>query len=176
MTAQIAVGHYLEIAYGEGAETISLVYGPAQRAVGPGMTIWQGRVFILPYGGIDREFYQGLLNPIRRAVLQETLARSANPQPAVVASYSPHVSVYTFETAASRTAVLVNASSDDAADVRLAGGMFADAAAAKAWVVYGRTEPNGRKVELKPQQDGLALPGTLPALSVVLLHQTREGE
>lgn len=171
MTAQIAIGDYVEIAYGEGAEPLSTVYGPAGSAVGPGMTVLNGRVYVLPYGRVDSDFHQGLLNPIRRAVLQETLHRLTKEAPVMVGSYSPHVSVYAFESDEDRALVLVNASSDDADDVELAvGERFGGGGR---WTEISREAPDGRPVDAELREGKLLAAARLSSLTVKVLRQKK---
>ncbi|MCQ6557647.1 hypothetical protein [Paenibacillus mendelii] len=173
MTAQISIGNYLEIEYSDRtkAEVIGHVHNGQGHAAGPGMTLVNDRVFILPYGQLGDAGYQGLLSPIRRAVIQESLQKLSEQPPLMITSYAPHVSVYRFNAAGGETLAIVNASADHVDELSLTDiGMELEG-----WTEYSRADPSGRPVTIRQDQNGLVFDSDLPALSMKIYHKRSQG-
>jgi len=168
MTAQIAIGNYLEIEYTDGAEPVSQVFNAQGEAVAPGMTLVRGRVFIMPYGQLLPDAYQGLLSPVRRAIIRETLLERTQRPPLVVVSYAPHCSVFLFESAGCQTIAIVNASSDDIEGLELGGKDLP----ADGWMAYSRSDPQGRPAAIRSSGGKLLIDGRFPALSMKVLRRS----
>ncbi|HZG55038.1 hypothetical protein [Paenibacillus sp.] len=176
MIVQIFAGSHLEIDYDEAPDEISAVMNPDGRRVSAGMAVARGNVFILPYGrfGGGVAGSHALLNPIRKEAVQRAMERWAASEgesarlPAMVTSYSPHLSVYAFETAArGRVYALVNASMDEIDGWEL---RVEDEAGAARWTMYSRSAPEGAPVEASRGGGGrVAFAGRIPPLSTCVL-------
>ncbi|MFC5404384.1 hypothetical protein [Cohnella soli] len=168
MRPHLVFGRFLDIEYEEGAaNVISQICTIQGEAICPGMTIANGRVFILPY---DQKAPHGLLNPIRRAVLQETIGSTGGTQPLRIANYAPHTAVYEFRTDGKQTICLVNNSLDDIEEIKLAGGDLTG----DGWMLFSRSEPQGRPIALDSEGNAKIVNCRIPALSVALLHRSTD--
>lgn len=166
MRPYLTLGHCLDIQYEQGSEeVISQILNVQGEVICPGMTVVDKRVFILPYRQKDPE---GLLNPIRRAVLQETINRMGAPKPLMVTSYSPHVAVYEFRSGNQQFIAIINNSLDEWDRVELAGADLTD----DNWKFFNRNKPMGQQLALRSDQYQTALNVNFAPLTVTVLQRT----
>ncbi|MFC3800784.1 hypothetical protein [Cohnella sp. GCM10012308] len=169
MRPYLTLGRFLNVEYEEDAsiEIVSDIRTVQGVRVCAGMTIVDGRIFILPYGQRQPE---GLLNPIRRAVIQEVLAAMPGRRPLTIASYAPHVSVFEYRSGRRQAIALVNHSLDEVDEIALAGADLTG----EAWRFFSRDVPSGRPIPLRSHADRTIVQGRLAPLSLTLL--VRNGE
>ncbi|MDF2662954.1 MAG: hypothetical protein K0Q94_5745, partial [Paenibacillus sp.] len=164
---------YLRLEYNEAAEVsvLSRLHRADDSLLGPGMTVVNEQVFVIPYGW---ENQQALLHPIRRAVLHDVLLGALGkpdyPSPMMMASYAPHVAVFEYAGERERTICLVNASLDEVSEPELTG-IGPDASG---WKIYSRSTPLGRPAiwREKGATSMQLLHIVIPALSMVVLRRS----
>lgn len=177
LIVQIFTGMHLEIEYDRPPEVISAVMSPEGRRVSAGMSVVNGNLFILPYGRFDHGIggHHALYNPVRKEAIQGALAAWAAAGgarlPAMIASHSPHLSVYEFDTAErGRVFALVNASLDAIETWEL----HAHGEPATSWIAYSRAHPEGKPLNARRKDGVLAFEEDIPALSTLILAAPQE--
>lgn len=165
MRPNLDMGACLDIQYeSDSATIISQIYNVRGDVICSGMTIVNERIFILPYG---RGKQMEMLNPIRRAVIQETLQKLCVQLPLMITSYSPHVAVYDFQAGAKQAIFIVNNSLDNVDVIELAGAELSG----EEWMEYSRFEPRGKPVKLVSNESRTVVKGNLPAFSMKVLYR-----
>ncbi|BBH21561.1 hypothetical protein Back11_29060 [Paenibacillus baekrokdamisoli] len=165
MRPYLSIGRYLDIQYEQGsADVISEILSVQSEAICPGMTVVNGRIFILPYGQDGQE---GTLNPIRCAVLQETITAMGTEETLMITSYSPHAAVYEFRSATQQSIAIVNNSMDDIDGIELAGADLTD----DNWTLFSRFEPMGQPIALRSSEHRTVVKSHFPALTLKVLHR-----
>ncbi|WP_130607727.1 hypothetical protein [Cohnella abietis] len=168
MRPYLVSGRYLDLQYEPGTvDIISQIANVRGEALCPGMTIVNGRIFILPYG---QDGFQGLLNPIRRAVLQETIGMLGLAKPLMITSYAPHLSVYEFRAGNRQSIAIANHSLDDIEGIELSGTDLTD----DSWKLLSRHEPLGQQMALQSIGDRTAINARFPALTLTVLHRQKQ--
>ena len=120
MSSQCSAGQYLAIKYSEHkkVEKITEVKSPDGKNVGFGMTIFDNKVFILPYGIFESGF-NSHLNTTRQEILQSLIGElQSGIRPTMVLD-APYVSVYDYDLGDKKVIILVNASGDDLEKVKI---------------------------------------------------------
>ncbi|WP_409342072.1 hypothetical protein [Paenibacillus sp. MBLB4367] len=163
----LSMGRCLDVSYEQGAAAVvSNIHSVSGEVLCTGMTVVNGSVFVLPYSGYHAQ--AALLNPIRRAVIQEFLLQLAESAPLMIRSYCPHVSVYEFRSEDKHTIAIANHSLDEVESMEFAG---ADVSG-DSWKQYSRTEPEGRNTVLRSTGSGTLVNCRVAPLSLMVLHRT----
>jgi len=161
----LSMGRCLEVEYVSGAvDVLTTVCKPDGEALFPGMTIARENVLILPY---RQEHPHGLLNPQRRAMIQQFLTRRSVAPPLMIVSESPHVAVYDYRTPDERIVVIANHSLDDAPELVLSG-----LPAGGDWHRYSSDCPEGRALEVRQQEGRQLLIHNIPFMSTVVFRSS----
>jgi len=120
ISSQGSIGPYLAINYSENKSfnKITEVKSPDGKTVGPGMALYNDKVFILPYSASGGG-YGAYLNTTRQEITQACLEKLfAYARPTMVVD-APYVSVYDYDLEDRRVLVIVNASGDDLDEVKI---------------------------------------------------------
>lgn len=130
ISCQTIAGDFLEIEYNDGAETKTVVKNPYGEVIANGVTEYDGRIYILPYGHFGDPYgmpHQTHMHPLRQEMLQYVLKSSCGPECPVFIEGAPYVSVYTHEIGGKHILLVVNSSGDTLDSVRMyAPGVFSD--------------------------------------------------
>ncbi|WP_128660552.1 hypothetical protein [Paenibacillus sp. 598K] len=146
----------------QGVEILSQLCLPSGEVVAPGMTIFNEKVFILPY---DQTGARGLFHPIRREVVQQFLQQCASPAPLMIANDAPHVGCYECKLPDGEKGIaIVNYSLDDQEDICLAG-----AGDMESWTLYNRLHPEGVVPDIMKNENVITIRGAFQAMSLTLL-------
>lgn len=117
LTAQAETGDYLNVEYEADVVVHTEVRNFSGSRSGPGMAVVGRRLIMLPFGRSTD--YQGLLHPVRQAILQALLPDLAGERCPVFLRDTAHVAVYAYDPGTKRVLLLVNASSDDYPELHL---------------------------------------------------------
>jgi len=120
LTAQASTGDYLKIEYAADSPDLLIhteVRDPSGRRSGPGMAVVRRRIVTLPYG--RSASHQGLLHPVRQALVQTLLTELADNRCPLFLANTANVAVFTYELEGRRVILLVNASLDEYQELEL---------------------------------------------------------
>jgi len=165
ISAQWAAGDALRIEYNGPAEHRTLLKDQLGRSVGPGMTIYDGRVLIFPYGHVP-DFPVPHLSPFRQTLLKAILKEIApDGYPLTFTLDNPYLPVYRYELADKLVLMVVNAALDpvDRLRIHLPGCRLNSAR-----IIDSQT---GREQRARLARDGdvYSVEGTLEALEAKVL-------
>jgi len=167
LTAQALTGDYLRVEYRTDSADLRVIHtevrNPSGGRSGPGMAVVRRRLIMLPYG--HRADYQGLLHPVRQALLQTLLTTLAGDRCPVFLENTANVAVYAYELDARRVLLLVNASLDDYSELELRQVRWSPAEAVEISAAGNRRLGNG----LRAERDRLVLSTGLKRLEVKAL-------
>ena len=162
MSAQTAVGDYLEVEYLSQPELRTVAKGPAGETIGPGMAVYEGRAFILPYGRACGR-YQTLLNPVRQEIIHSVLRERCGDRCPIYVQGAPYVWVCCHDLG-SQLALLLTNSSDD--DVNLVQLHLPGSSAASATEI---SRTGRRSVDLACEGDLITIAANLASLETRVL-------
>jgi hypothetical protein len=153
----------LEVEYEADAATVlTTVCRPDGEALFPGMVIANEGVLILPY---RQENPYGLLNPQRRAIIQQFLAWRSAISPLMAVSQAPHVAVYGYRTQDEQIVAIANHSLDDVYELELSG-----LPAAGNWKMHHCACPEGQALDTEQQDGKLIIKNKIPFMSTVVIR------
>lgn len=163
MRPYLSVAPCLEVEYEDGAAVVlTTVCRPDGQALFPGMAIARAGVLILPY---RQENAYGLLNPQRRVLIQQFLARHSAAPLLMRVSEAPHVAVYGYRTQEEQIVAIANHSLDDVQGLELAG-----LPAGGEWQLYQRDCPEGRTLEAEQLEGILVMRDRIPFMSITVIR------
>jgi len=116
MSAQVSAGDFLEIEYVGQPFTISDLKDPYGKNTGSGMTLWQSRVFILPYGRF-KGIPHAHLNPFRQLIIQDILKSQKIGTCPVFIRGAPYLAIFSFHKEDQKCLMLLNSSGDDLQEI-----------------------------------------------------------
>ena len=121
VSAQCASGDYLEIDYGPEAAPICTMKNYEGESVGAGMTVYDGRVFVFPYGRLKGR-NASHLNSIVKHIVLHALSGSGMQEKPVFVEHAPYVCPTAFKTPGGIAVILANAGYDSHETIRISVG------------------------------------------------------
>lgn len=121
ISCQTLAGDFLDIEYNDGAEIKTVVKNPQGETIANGVSIYNDKVYILPYGHFGDPYgmpYMTHLHPLRQEMLQYALKSQASECPAFIEG-EPYVSVYAHKIDRKMIFLVVNSSGDELDSVRI---------------------------------------------------------
>lgn len=122
ISCQTIAGDFLDIEYADGADTRTAVKNPYGETIANGVTIYGGRVYILPYGHFGDPYgmpHQTHMHPLRQEMLQYALKSLCGAECPAFVEGDPYVSVYSHKAGGKRILLVVNSSGDELDSVRM---------------------------------------------------------
>jgi hypothetical protein len=118
LSSQAVTGDFLEIRYDREAYSITNVINPYGMTVAAGMTLWENRVLILPYGHFDKG-YQTHLNPLRQGILQDVLLNAEAGECPCFVWGNPYITVNPYRMGGRKILMVCNWSTDEIDEVKI---------------------------------------------------------
>ncbi|MFH1614822.1 MAG: hypothetical protein ABIG61_07045 [Planctomycetota bacterium] len=119
VSAREMVGDALQIEYCEPVEVRTLLKDPAGRTVGNGVTVYDKRVVVLPYGHFP-PFPVSHLNPVRQELLKTILLEISGAEDDLSFTIGlPYLPVYRYEFSDRVILIVINSAIDKAQTVRI---------------------------------------------------------
>ncbi|MHB1457126.1 MAG: hypothetical protein ACYC0V_09450, partial [Armatimonadota bacterium] len=115
ISCQTIAGDFLDIQYNDGADTRTVVMNMHGEIVANGVTIYDDRVYILPYGHFGDPYgmpHQTHMHPLRQEMLQYVLKYTCSRECPVIIEGAPYVSVYSHQIDGKQILLVVNSSGD----------------------------------------------------------------
>ncbi len=171
VSAQCASGDFLEIDYDSKSVPVCVMKNSDGESVGPGMTVYDRRVFVFPYGRLTGR-NSSHLNSIMREILQHVLSSQAVGEQPVLVREAPYVCPTSFRRQGRLIVFLCNASHDAHDTVRLAtaGVSVHDVSEVT------RAQPVATTVQFERDGDDLVLKSGIGALETKLVLLQTEGQ
>ncbi|GAH84755.1 unnamed protein product, partial [marine sediment metagenome] len=113
ISSQYGGGLWAEIDYGDKASVKTRIKDPVGKSVAPGLTVWDGRVIILPY---RHDVPLNDYHPARQEMLQAILSELCGNNCPVYAIGVPYMHVFSFELAGRTALFIANSAADEVED------------------------------------------------------------
>lgn len=164
MSAQFAAGDYLEIEYGPKAAPISTMKNFTGDSVGAGMTVYDDRVFIFPYGRLEDRNSSHLNMIVKNILLRMLMDQKIGEHPIFV-EQAPYLCPTAFKTRNGMAVILANASYDDYDAIRL----FPSGIPVRRITEITRNHPRAAAVRFEREGDMLVLKNGIQAMEIKLI-------